>query len=297
MPWAFVMFFVLLALGYLAQKSGRFPDSAADTLNRFVIDVCLPALVLRMVPALELKPELLVLALTPWLLCAVAYGLVQLGARLFRWDVPTRAVLFLCMALGNTSFLGFPVCSALLGEPAVALAVVYDQFGSFLMLSSVGLLTVARASGGAVPGAREMAQRVLVFPPFLALIVALVPFHHPDWLDAMLLQISNALVPTAIFAVGLKTRITPPKARSAFLFGLTAKMGLMPLLAWGVSRAFHAPLAVVRVNVLEAGMPPMITAAALAMAAGIAPELSAALVGWGILLSLITLRAWFLVVG
>lgn len=297
MPSAFVAFFVLLLLGYLARRTGRFPDNASDVLNRFVIDVCLPALVLRMVPTLELKPELALLALTPWLLALLAYLLVRLGGRLFHWDAPTRAALFLCIALGNTSFLGFPVCAALLGERSIALAVVYDQFGSFLILSTVGLLAVARASGKSAPSARDVVLRVVTFPPFVALMLALVPWVHPPWLDALLLQISNALVPTAIFAVGLKTRITPPRQRSAFAFGLLVKMGLLPLCVWGLSLALHAPREVLRVNVLESAMPSSITAGALAMAAGLAPELAAALVGWGILVSLVSLKAWMLLVG
>jgi hypothetical protein len=36
----------------------------------------------------------------------------------------------------------------------------------------------------------------------------------------------------------------------------------------------------------------MITAAALAMAAGLAPELAAALVGWGVVASLVTVPLW-----
>ena len=47
--------------------------------------------------------------------------------------------------------------------------------------------------------------------------------------------------------------------------------------------------------VLEAAMPPMITAAALAAMAGLAPELGAALVGYGILASTVTLPLWRLV--
>jgi predicted permease len=97
--------------------------------------------------------------------------------------------------------------------------------------------------------------------------------------------------------VGLKTRVTPPPQRSAFVFGLAAKMGLMPLAAWGLSEAVHAPREVLHVNVLESAMPSMITAAALASSAGIMPELAAALVGWGILLSLLTLRAWTALLG
>ena len=113
----------------------------------------------------------------------------------------------------------------------------------------------------------------------------------------MLSTISSALVPTAIFAVGLKTRISPPRQRSAFVFGLTVKMALLPLAVWGASRLLRVPDELLRVNVLEAAMPSSITAGALAIAAGLAPELAAALVGWGILLSLVTLRVWASLVG
>ena len=50
--------------------------------------------------------------------------------------------------------------------------------------------------------------------------------------------------------------------------------------------------AMLQVNVLESAMPTMITAGALAIAHNLAPRLAAALVGYGILLSLVTLPAW-----
>jgi len=44
--------------------------------------------------------------------------------------------------------------------------------------------------------------------------------------------------------------------------------------------------------VLEAAMPSMVTAGALAIAHGLAPRLAAAMVGYGLLLSLLTLPLW-----
>ena len=52
-----------------------------------------------------------------------------------------------------------------------------------------------------------------------------------------------------------------------------------------------------QVSVLESAMPTMITAAALAISHQLAPRLAAALVGYGILLSLATLPMWAWVVG
>src|SRR5690606_15638078 len=96
----------------------------------------------------------------------------------------------------------------------------------------------------------------------------------------------------AMFAVGLRLRVTMPRQRVAFGFALASKLLLMPLIAWGLVSALGTSPAIANATVLEAGMPPMITAAALAMMAGLAPELCAALVGWGIILSMLTLRLW-----
>jgi len=287
-----LLILLLLALGWLARRLGRFPPYASDVLNRFVIDLCVPAVVLRLVPKLEFQASLIVLIATPWLLALVALLIVRVASRRLELDRATEAVLFLCLALGNTSFLGFPLCSALLGEASLTYAAVYDQIGSFLLLSVVAPVIIARAAGGATPSARETAWRVVTFPPFIALTLALLPLPRPDFLDAVLKPIASCLVPVALFAVGLRLRITPPRELSAFALALGAKLGLFPLLAWGIALLFDPPRAVFEVVVLESAMPAMITAGALAMAAGLAPELAAALVGWGVLAALITVPAW-----
>jgi predicted permease len=66
----------------------------------------------------------------------------------------------------------------------------------------------------------------------------------------------------------------------------------MPALALPLSWAFGLHGELLQVNVLESAMPSMITAAALAISHRLAPRLAAALVGYGIVLSLLTLPAW-----
>jgi predicted permease len=284
-----------LALGYLLRKLGRFPEDASDALNRFVIDVCLPATILRLLPGLSMRWDLLLLVVTPWFLIGLAFLCSRVLGRVLSLDRKTQAALFLCTALGNTSFLGFPLVGALLGERAISLAVVYDQLGSFLALCSVAPIVVARAAGGSQVGTLTTLRRVLSFPPFLALLVGLLPLPaHPAWLAAVLRELSRALIPVAMFAVGLRLRITPPPERAAFFAGLSLKLLLLPASALGLATLAGASPAVRDVVVLESAMPAMITAGALAMSAGLAPALTAALVGWGVLLAQLTVPAWAL---
>jgi malate permease and related proteins len=268
------------------------PDNAADVLNRFVIDICLPATILRLVPKLSLEPALAVLVLVPWSMALLAYLAARVVARPLGLDRANRTALFLLTALGNTSFLGFPLCSALLGERSLPLAAVYDQFGSFLILGTVAPIALATVSAGKRPRAPELARRVFSFPPLIALIVALLPIPWPEFLEPLLAAAALALVPLAMVAVGLKLRLAPPRPLRVFAFGMLMKLLVLPCAAWALARALGAPPFVTKVAVLETAMPTMITAGAVLMAQKLASELAAALVGWGIVLSLLTVPAW-----
>jgi predicted permease len=282
----------LLLAGYAARRLKRLPDNAAEVLNRFIIDVCVPATILRLVPKLTLSPGLLVLVVIPWLMAALAYLVARVAQRVLSLDRADATALFLAIALGNTSFLGFPLCSALLGESSLPLAAVYDQLGSFLLLSIVAPLSLAKVNAGSRGTRRELARRVLLFPPFLALLIALLPLPHPAALEPVLAAAAAPLVPLAMFAVGLKLRFSPPRPARVFALGLALKLFLFPCVGWFLARALGAQGLLLKVAVLETAMPTMITAGALLMAYDVASDLAAAFVSWGLILSLLSVPAW-----
>lgn len=282
----------LLVAGYAAKRFRRLPDNAAEVLNRFIIDICVPATILRLVPKLTLSPALGVLVVVPWLMAGLAYVASRLARRLMALDAQSTTALFLATALGNTSFLGFPLCGALLGEDSIPLAAVYDQLGSFLLLSIVAPVALAKVSAGQRATLREVARRVLLFPPFMALVVALLPLPRPAALDPVLAAAAAPLVPLAMFAVGFKLRFTPPRPVRAFTLGLALKLLIFPALGWLVARALGAQGLVLQVAVLETAMPTMITAGALLVAYDVASDLAAAFVSWGLILALVSVPAW-----
>ena len=296
MSSAFALILLMLTLGYALQRVRALPAQLAQWLNLFVLYVCLPAAVLRHVPRLEWDPGLLGIAVLPWLLLLATLPLVAMTVRLLRLGEDVRAVLLLTVALGNTSFLGYPLTRALLGEQAVAYAVVYDQLGSFLIMSTFGLWVLARYGGdGTRIGVRAMVLRIARFPPAWALLFAatLMPAAPPVWIDRVLQLLSGALLPLAMLVIGLSVRLRLPRADLAPLAaGLALKLAMMPALAWLLAPWLGLDGLIARTAVLEAAMPPMITAAALAIAHGLAPRLAAALTGYGLLLSLLTLPLW-----
>ena len=146
---AFALILAMLAVGMLFARLKVLPVNAAEVLNLVVLYVCLPAAVLIYVPRLYVDASLLGVIATPWLLAVVTVVLVTLATRAFGFRRDEHAVLLLCVALGNTSFIGYPMVRALLGEDALPYAVVYDQFGTFVLLSTFGLYVLAKYGGDA----------------------------------------------------------------------------------------------------------------------------------------------------
>ncbi|MFT3761665.1 MAG: AEC family transporter [Pseudoxanthomonas sp.] len=292
---AFALILAMLGIGMLFARLRALPPTSAEVLNLVVLYVCLPAAVLIYVPRLRLDVSLAAVVATPWLLAAATIGLVAACTRLFGFRRDEHAVLLMCVALGNTSFIGFPMVRALLGEHALPYAVVYDQLGTFVLLSTYGLYVVAKYGGDAPPTMKQVVLRMLRFPPLWALLfgLTLMPEQPPVWIASMLQRLSDALLPLVMLAVGLSIQLRLPLDEAKPLaLGLLLKLAVMPALALALSLAFGMHGVMLQANVLETAMPTMITAAALAMSHNLAPRLAAALVGYGILLSLATLPAW-----
>ncbi len=218
--------------------------------------------------------------------------MVLCGSRLLSWSREVTAVLLLTVPLGNTSFLGIPMIEAFWGTDMVSYGIIYDQFGSFLALSTYGSFVLALYSGQQRPGIIQIIKKIFLFPPFLALLAALIfarLLQHPLIAESLGL-ISASLVPVVMVAIGMQLKIRlAPGHTVPFCFGLAVKLLLAPFLALFICQLFTGDTPASRIAVFEAGMPPMVTAGAMAMSAGLAPRLTAALVGWGILLSFASL--------
>lgn len=286
---------LLVALGRLFAARRVLPDNAAETLNRVVIILCLPALILLHVPTLEPTLDLLPLALAPWLLLALTIALVLGASRLFGLSRPVTAVLLVLVPLGNTSFLGFPLIEALLGAENVRYAVVYDQFGSFLIVCTHVLFVLAWFGDGPAPTPGVIARRIATFPPFVALVGALVLGNawFPPWLMDLARVLADMLLPLVTLAVGLQLRLRlVPEYRLPLALGLIGKMLVLPAAGLLLGRWMGATAPILDVIVLESAMPPMITAAALLSGARLAPPLASAMVAWGVVISAATVPAW-----
>jgi len=284
----FVLIGVFVLLGLLFQRLEAFPKDTPQVLNMFAIYVSMPALILLKVPEIVLSPAALVPLLVPWAMLAFSAALVLSAARVWGWPRDMVGVLLLAVPMGNTAFLGIPMVQAFFGPAGLPHLIIYDELGTMLIFTSYGsvILTLYGKEGKLDVGG--IVRRLVLFPPAIALVLgfALRSWPYPEALTKGLHNVSLSLVPLVMTAIGFQLRFRlRRKVFAPLCAGLAIKLLIAPLAALALGRLLGAAGPAFEVSVLEAGMPPMVTAAALAVVAGMDAELSVALVGSGIVLS------------
>ena len=291
-----ILLILCFIIGMLLHRSGRMPQQAPATLNSFIIHVSLPALTLLYIHSMKLSGDVAMVAAMAWICFAMAAGIFGVIGRMLKLPRSTTGALILTGGLGNTSFFGLPMIEAYYGHEGLVTGIIADQLGSFLVLSTLGI-TVAGLYSSGRPTATEIMRRIVLFPPCIALLVALllIPIEYAPWFTALLKRLGDTLTPLALVSVGFQLRLGHLAGNTRNLaIGLGYKLLLAPLLiSLLYVNLLDAHGQTIQVTLFEAGMPPMISAAIIASEHDLDPELSSLMVAAGLLLSFATLGGWW----
>jgi malate permease and related proteins len=288
-------------LGVVLRQSGRLPENAPAALNGFIIHISLPAVILLHIHHTPVDISVAYPLLAPWVLFGVGSSLVVTAAKVARWSAPTTGGLILSASLANTSFLGLPMIEAFYGASFVGLGILIDQLGTYLVLSTLGIVVAAMYSSrpSSDVSVANVAQKVLKFTPLQALLLALVlrPIDFPADLQQLLGRLGATLAPLALVSVGYQLRLGDFAGRLAALtLGLFFKLVLGPILiAVMLVKILGTNGPTIQVTIFEAAMAPQIGAAIVAMEHKLDPPLVTLMVGIGIPLSFLTLPLWWYV--
>jgi len=300
---ALILLPLCVALGFALRKRRVVGPGGAAAVGTWVVYVALPALILQKLPALTLDGATLALALVPWGVFGGLAAVLWAVRRPLHLDGGQRGALLLTVGLGNTSFVGLPLLGALLGGSALGPALAADQGGTFLALSLAGLPAGLLLAGQPV-GVGVVMRRLLLFPPFVAALVAfgLRVWPLPAVAHDMLGALAQTLSPLALFAIGLRLAEPPLAGHTApptwlVALGVAYKLLLAPAVVWLLCRyVWPLPPQAQAVAVMQAGMGPMITSTLLALELGLCPPLVSRLLLWGLPLSGLSLALWWWIV-
>lgn len=298
MTGAFIAFLCLL-LGLFLQKQSNLPlEKITKWVNVYLLNIVLPALALLYIPQIEPSWGLLLPISSAWFAFLLSWLIFGVLGKLLKWDNQTTGCLVIVAGLANTSFMGFPVIEGLYGKEGLPIALLIDQGGSFLLVSSLAIL-VGSIYSHQEGNLSEIPLKILRFPPFGFLLVtiamSILGWKTPEFLIPLVSLLGKTMAPVAIFAIGLKFSLDFDSLSSKFYwFGMGYRLLLAPLMVWLIYRNFLPQNSLeLKVSVLESGMAPMITGSIVAIQYDLKPKLATLLAGLGIPISIVTIMIWY----
>jgi predicted permease len=292
----FILIVVAIVIGYGLKRLQILSETDAAILNKFVIFISLPAMILLQIPKLTFSMDVMIPVIIAWVVMILTAFLTLIISHILHFTKEVTGALMLVAVLTNSSFLGIPIINAYLGDEALPFILVYDQLGTFLALATYGIFVAAYYSNKSEINFQIMVTKILTFPPFISLVLALffigTPF--PAVISSVLATLANTIVPVALVAVGLQLQLKLPGHEiKPFGIALFIKLVIAPMIALAIVKIAGWTSLAANVSVMEAGMAPMITAGAMASLSGLAPRLSSAIVGYGIIISFLTTAVLF----
>ncbi|WP_417939988.1 AEC family transporter [Flavobacterium sp. RS13.1] len=296
----FIIIFIFLFLGLILQRVKGFPSNIYKVLNKIVIYLCLPAITLYHIPKIKWSNELLFPIGAGWITFILAFVFFHFLGKKLKWSHKLIGCLILTAGLSNSSFLGYPIIEALFGKKGLETAVLVDQPGTFVVVSTLGVFVAAFYSKGS-PDALNIIRKILLFPPFIMFVLACLMNVYDYDLDSniqsILLKAGSFVTPLALLSVGLQLNFDRKSQHWKFLrLGLFFKLVLVPsviLVLYVFIFNQHSEPA--KITIMETAMAPMITGAILASTYGLKPKLSSMMVGFGIPISFLTLAIWYFI--
>jgi hypothetical protein len=293
----FLLIVIAIGTGLILQRTPLPQIRTIVLLNRHVLWIALPATVFNYLTGLSFEWRYFWMASVAWVCFFGAWVWVRFIQARFALSRATAGCLLLTSGIGNTSFGGIPLLTTFYGPEVLSEVIILDQLGSFLVLSTLGLVA-ASFYAGKKPNARKMAGRALRFPPLMCFLVVAImntmDLYWPQPVQSLWKILSLTLIPAALVSVGMQIKLTAfREQKQALVLGLTYQLFLAPLFIWVCYSAVLSGRSL-GVAVLEASMASNVTASIVAGSMGLNPRLATAMVSASIPLSLATSYFWFL---
>lgn len=232
--------FGLVLLGFIAGKFKRIPLSGLAWLNFFIVYLALPALFFRLLastPVSEFSNATFLINTTlgTFIIFLLCYSIAKW---LRRCTTQIATVQGLTGAYGNIGYMGPPLAIAAFGpEAGVPVALVFCVDNAMHFILAPTLMAFGQSSKNTPALIAGILKNIFTHPFILATLAGIaaawLQFEPPAAIDQLLLSLSNAAAPCALFVMGVTAALRPlQRVPVELLYLVPIKLLLHPLLIY-----------------------------------------------------------------
>lgn len=285
----------VIFVGFAAVKTGYLDIKIKDALSKLIVKIVLPCLIISSITSKELEKGLAKDIFTVFLMSAfvllVLYLFGALSAKLLKIPKETRPVHKLLSCLGNVTFVGYPVITAMYGEQGFFYAIIYWLIND-LFLWTAGMFILQKDTS---ENPKEVWKK-LVNPNTVAFTISIfmlgfgiklpkLVFDAVEGIGSLTVSLSMLFIGMTLAAVDIKRA-----AKKWWIFVIApVKLVIMPILFICFFHALGIREILLGAVVLEAAMPAQTVLSIMANESGADHEYAACGMFVTTLLSLVTL--------
>ena len=283
---------IYLLLGYVFKII--YQDNSKQLIE-FIIYFSLPAIVFSKIYPLILDEKILGLILMFMGFILFNLMLAYFIGRMMKLNRLLLATFMIMATFGNTSFIGFSYIDAFYGQDYIVYGLIYDLFGSFLLLVSVGMFIITWGCGKK-NNIKSIFTSIVLFPPSLMFFITILAknFEVPNFIILTSETLGATLVPIAMIAIGMKLELKNIFVKFHIVsMAMVLKMLIVPIIILiGFKYFYGIDQTWVKVTIIEVAMPPMTMATVLAIKGGLDEKVAINSLVLGVILSLFTITMY-----
>lgn len=259
--------FIIICLGFVAYRLNIFNDKSNKALNRFVLDITLPLMMIDSVLSMKQRPEGSEVAflfgasfIFYLVMPVIAFIIVKIMVKTMNIVRSRQGAYMFMLIFSNVGFMGFPILQAACGSQGDTAVFYAAVLNIFFNLSAFTYGVIMIGYGEATRTAFQLKSLLSpgIISAFLAIIIYLLNIHFPSTMEDVISTVGGLTSPLAMILVG--ATLASIELSEVFnewriyVFSII-KQFLLPVLLYPVFRLFLGDTLLFNVLFIEFLMP------------------------------------------
>ncbi|MFQ0995253.1 AEC family transporter [Gilliamella sp. BG2] len=250
--------FILILLGYLAVKIGRWQKTVTDSLTKFTFYIAFPIMLFQIMSHFSEQSQIDINVLFVFFggsFIVFAFGCL-VASKLFKLTGSESTLFAMGGIYTNTVFVGIPIIKMLLGEKAIPIVAIIVIFNALILWTlatvSIEFVQMGKFSGRSfIKALKNVSKNPIIIGIFTGIVVNYIGLPMPKFINQSTKMVSDMTAPLSLIVLGMG--LAEYKIRDKLLITTSIcilKLAALPIVTYIMGKLLGLPTLELQVVVL-----------------------------------------------
>ncbi|OCG59737.1 AEC family transporter [Gilliamella sp. GillExp13] len=250
--------FILILLGYLAVKIGRWQKTVTDSLTKFTFYIAFPIMLFQIMSHFSEQSQIDIKVLFVFFggsFIVFAFGCF-VASKLFKLTGSESTLFAMGGIYTNTVFVGIPIIKMLLGEKAIPIVAIIVIFNALILWTlatiSIEFVQMGKFSGRSfIKALKNVSKNPIIIGISTGIVVNYIGLPMPKFINQSTKMVSDMTAPLSLIVLGMG--LAEYKIRDKLLITTSIcilKLAALPIVTYIMGKLLGLPTLELQVVVL-----------------------------------------------